>query len=124
MKKVVKTSFLFIALSAGLLACDKQLETLQADAFQDFYPLQTQKTFLYRLDSTVPASFGSALIVKSYQAKDLSNPLLPTMKVVCLIASSVLCATRRAPNPGSLPPLIQLRLQRNGWSMLTITCVF
>jgi len=59
--------FAFCYLAIG---CKKQTENFKSASLQDYYPLQVGKNYLYRLDSTVPFSFGSRLIVKSYQAKD------------------------------------------------------
>jgi hypothetical protein len=50
--------------------CKKESATLNTASLSDYFPLEMGKTFLYRLDSTVPAAFGTALIVKSYLAKD------------------------------------------------------
>ncbi len=69
MKKVFST-VLVIMLLFALYSCKKETETLQTALLTDYFPLEVGKTFLYRLDSTVPASFGTALVVKSYQAKD------------------------------------------------------
>ena len=69
MKKVLSTVFVIMLLFA-LYGCKKESETLQTALLTDYFPLEVGKTFLYRLDSTVPASFGSALVVTSYQAKD------------------------------------------------------
>ncbi|MCW3112725.1 MAG: hypothetical protein JWR18_1121 [Segetibacter sp.] len=69
MKKLFPVSLiiLFVAVISG---CSKQTETLEVATLNDYYPLTVGKTFLYRLDSTVLASFGSSLAVKSYLAKD------------------------------------------------------
>lgn len=69
MKKLFSDVF-FILLLFSLFSCKKETETLPASSLSDYFPLEPGKTYLYRLDSTVPASFGSSLIVKSYQAKD------------------------------------------------------
>lgn len=53
-----------------LVGCAKESETFETGLLSDYYPLQVGKTFTYRLDSTVLASFGTSLVVKSYQAKD------------------------------------------------------
>lgn len=67
-----KSSFpvFVIMLLFAVYSCKKETETLRTASLIEYFPLEVGKTFLYRLDSTVPASFGSALIVKSYQAKD------------------------------------------------------
>ncbi len=48
----------------------KVSETITSASINDYAALQTGKTYLYRLDSTIAAAFGASLIVKSYQAKD------------------------------------------------------
>lgn len=71
MKKKVASVFVAITfLLLSLYSCKKESETLNTASLSDYFPLVTGKTYLYRLDSTVPASFGTALIVKSYLAKD------------------------------------------------------
>ncbi len=60
-------AFLLMALMAS---CNKQSETFSTAALSEYFPLKTGTSLLYRLDSTVPAPFGTALIIKSYQAKD------------------------------------------------------
>jgi hypothetical protein len=68
MKKLLN---IFLSLSLLVtIGCKKETETLNAGNINDYYPLAVGKTFLYRLDSTVLASFGSSLAVKSFQAKD------------------------------------------------------
>jgi len=69
----MKRIFLGLIVLSSLLVwtgCAKETETLDTASLNDFYPLQVGKTYIYRLDSTVLATFGSALAVKSYQAKD------------------------------------------------------
>jgi hypothetical protein len=61
---------IFVLLLCSLLACKKETETLATASLSDYFPLEVGKTNIYRLDSTVPASFGAKLVVKSYQAKD------------------------------------------------------
>ena len=51
-------------------SCKKESETFNTATLNEYFPLQTGKVFYYRLDSTVLASFGTALTIKSYQAKD------------------------------------------------------
>lgn len=68
MKKIFYAS-IFLLLAA-LQSCSKQTEILDTANLNDYYPLKTGKTFIYRLDSTVLASFGSSMVVKSFQAKD------------------------------------------------------
>jgi hypothetical protein len=69
MKKIVAASFGIITI-LFFYSCKKQTETFASASINNYYPLQTGKTYLYRLDSTIPAPFGASLIVKSYQAKD------------------------------------------------------
>lgn len=61
-------AFLFLTIS--LFGCDSQKEILEVPPVADYYPLQVGTSKLYRLDSTVLAPFGTALVVRSYQAKD------------------------------------------------------
>lgn len=67
MKKLFEATFVLLFILAG---CSKETETLNSASLADFYPLRTGTSLLYRLDSTVLAPFGTALVVKSYQAKD------------------------------------------------------
>jgi hypothetical protein len=53
-----------------LFNCKKQSETLPLSPVSSYYPLQTGKRFIYRLDSTIYLSFGSTSEVVSYLAKD------------------------------------------------------
>ncbi len=64
--------FLFVGISSALflVGCEKKTETLNGAAVNDYYPFKVGRTYLYRMDSTVPARFGTALVIKSYQAKD------------------------------------------------------
>jgi hypothetical protein len=52
-----------------LTGCSKK-EDLQLVNAVDFYPLQTGKIFIYRLDSTVLGPLNQTLITRSYIAKD------------------------------------------------------
>lgn len=70
MRQLFAFSIISIFFIAVLVGCKKETETFNTAALTEYFPLETGKSFLYRLDSTVPASFGSSLIVKSYQAKD------------------------------------------------------
>lgn len=70
MKKLVKLVFVIGAIICCCISCTKEQENLGLLSIEAYYPLAEGKTYLYRLDSTVPVSFGSALVVKSYQAKD------------------------------------------------------
>lgn len=69
MKKLSTPLYILIVVF-GLISCSKETEVLNVGTLNEFYPLQVGKVFIYRLDSTVLASFGSALVIKSYQAKD------------------------------------------------------
>jgi len=55
---------------ALLSGCSKETENYNTPALSDYFPLQTGRAFIYRLDSTIIAPFGTALIVHSYLAKD------------------------------------------------------
>ena len=50
--------------------CGKQTETITVISAKELYPISVGKTFIYRLDSTVVATFGASLQKKSYLAKD------------------------------------------------------
>ena len=69
MKKLSVNVFVMLFLVV-MMGCGKEFETLDTGKLEEYYPLQVGKTYLYRLDSTILASFGTSLIVKSYQAKD------------------------------------------------------
>lgn len=68
MRKLVPVGFLLMLMVA--VSCSKQSETLNTSSLSDYFPLVIGKTLFYRLDSTVIAPFGTALIVRSYLAKD------------------------------------------------------
>jgi hypothetical protein len=70
MKKVCAASIVAVCVFFLLSACTKQTENYTSATISDYFPMQVGRTFLYRLDSTIPAAFGSSLIVKYYQAKD------------------------------------------------------
>ncbi|MDB5246717.1 MAG: hypothetical protein JWQ40_1111 [Segetibacter sp.] len=70
MKKIFSSSIVAVLLIVVFVGCKKESETLNAASLSDYFPLQTGKSYLYRMDSTVLASFGTSLVVKSYQAKD------------------------------------------------------
>ena len=61
--------FIFIFGIITLFSC-KEVEQLDVVRASELYPLAVGKSFIYRLDSTQPASFGSSLITKSFLAKD------------------------------------------------------
>lgn len=69
MKRFAVTTFV-VTMFAFLYSCKKESETFTSASINDYAALQTGRTYLYRLDSTIIAPFGTALIVKSYQAKD------------------------------------------------------
>jgi len=66
----ISTTFVAILLIISLFSCKKETETLNTATLSDYFPLEIGRTNFYRLDSTVLASFGTAMVVKSYQAKD------------------------------------------------------
>ena len=70
MKKCFAVVPVFILLLTLFFSCKKETETLQTSPLADYFPLIVGKTYLYRLDSTVPEAFGSVLVVRSYQAMD------------------------------------------------------
>ena len=70
MKKLVAASFVFVSAWFLIVGCESSKETFKTSPLSDYYPLKIGTTLTYRLDSTVPAPFGTALLVKSYQAKD------------------------------------------------------
>lgn len=70
MKKLPASAFIVVVFMAIFSGCKKQSETLQVGSPAEYFPLQTGKIYLYRLDSTIPSPFGASLIVKSYQAQD------------------------------------------------------
>ncbi len=70
MKYFLKAFFLGITATFLMVACKKESETFNSPTLNDYYPLKVGKIFIYRMDSTVPASFGSSLVVHSYQARD------------------------------------------------------
>ncbi len=63
-------AFWGILLVATLFGCSKQSQTLPFSPLSAYYPLQPGKYFIYRLDSTLYLSFGSAKKTVSYLAKD------------------------------------------------------
>lgn len=66
----MKKYLLLIPILICLFSCKKTTETLNIVSINDLYPIAVGKTFFYRLDSTVTASFGASLVTKSYLAKD------------------------------------------------------
>lgn len=69
MNKLVGAALVFILFTLSA-SCKKESEAFQTATVADYFPLEVGKKFLYRLDSTVLASFGSSLTVRSYQAMD------------------------------------------------------
>ncbi len=69
MKRFAVATFV-VTMFTFLYGCKKETETITSASISDYASLRTGKTYLYRLDSTIIAPFGTALIVKSYQAKD------------------------------------------------------
>lgn len=69
MKNILGCSLIFLLLMMALISCKKQ-DTYSSEPLSDYYPLAIGKSYLYRLDSTILAPFGTALITKSYFAKD------------------------------------------------------
>ncbi len=70
MKTLLSVIIFVGTLNVLLPACSKQTEIFESASLQNYYPLNVGNIFIYRLDSTVPVSFGSRLEVHSYQAKD------------------------------------------------------
>lgn len=70
MKKILAASFAVTTLVIFGLGCESSKETFEAPLLSEYFPLSVGATQTYRLDSTVPAPFGTALVIKSYQAKD------------------------------------------------------
>lgn len=70
MKNILRALFTGLFATVLLVACKKQTETFASSTLEDYNPMRTGKIFIYRMDSTVPESFGSSLAVHSYQAKD------------------------------------------------------
>ena len=66
----MKKYLLLVPVIICLFSCKKTTETLNIVAINDLYPIAVGKTYFYRLDSTVTASFGASLVTKSYLAKD------------------------------------------------------
>ncbi len=63
--RILFAAFLF----CFLYSCKKD-DLISKQNLLDYYLLQVGKVFIYRLDSTVTAPFGTALLLKSYHAKD------------------------------------------------------
>ena len=52
-----------------IIGCKKRLKLSIPHLMSDYYPFKVGKTYFYRLDSTVPASFGTSLISKKLSGK-------------------------------------------------------
>ena len=70
MKRKAVVSLVFVSFVILLSSCGKKTETFYSPSIDDYSSLQVGKVYIYRLDSTILASFGTSLIVKSYHAKD------------------------------------------------------
>jgi len=70
MKGVYFSILILVTIWLQFAGCKKQMASLSLPGLTDLYPMQVGKVYLYRLDSTITSSFGSALIIVSYQAKD------------------------------------------------------
>jgi hypothetical protein len=71
MKQILFVLIICVGTASLFMACSKQTETLNLPALTDYYPLQTGKVFIYRLDSSlIPVSGASELEIKSYHARD------------------------------------------------------
>lgn len=55
----------------SLQFCTKQQDSFTVQSYKDYYPLETGKYVIYRMDSTVFVDFDTKKEVRSYQAKDL-----------------------------------------------------
>lgn len=70
MKHCFLLFFCFLSAFFLITGCAKQSATVSLPALTDYYPLQTGRVFIYRLDSSVIPFSGSELEVRSYHAKD------------------------------------------------------
>ncbi|HEY6975149.1 MAG TPA: hypothetical protein VH396_02600 [Chitinophagaceae bacterium] len=60
----------FFGINFLLAGCSKQSAKISLPALTDYYPLQTGRVLIYRLDSSLIPLFGTDLQIKSYLAKD------------------------------------------------------
>jgi hypothetical protein len=60
----------FLGINFLLAGCSKQSAEISFPALNDYYPLQTGRVLVYRLDSSLIPLFGTELQIKSYLAKD------------------------------------------------------
>lgn len=65
----IYTRCLFPMLLFFLLSCTQQKEDFVTENISDYMPLQTGKTFTYRLDSTIFTQSGSRTEIHKYQVK-------------------------------------------------------
>jgi hypothetical protein len=70
MKRLFAGALIVFAGALLLTGCEKKTETFETASIQDYFPLQVGRTYIYRVDSTVAATFGASLLTHSYQAKD------------------------------------------------------
>ncbi len=68
-RKVLQVCFLCFGFFI-LFSCKKETAHLNLPSVNDYYPLQSGRVFIYRLDSTVTPAFGTSLDVHSLLAKD------------------------------------------------------
>src|SRR6476660_5557283 len=60
----------FFGINLLLTGCSKKSAEISFPALNDYYPLQTGRVLIYRLDSSLIPLFGTDLQIKSYLAKD------------------------------------------------------
>ena len=70
MKNVIRGLFFVGVFIMTFTSCKKETETFSTASLQEFFPLKIGKKWIYRIDSIVPATFGVALLTKTYHAKD------------------------------------------------------
>jgi len=70
MKRYFGLFFCFFSACFLLLSCAKESATVLLPPLSDYYPLQTGRVLIYRLDSSLIPYSGSVLEVRSYHAKD------------------------------------------------------
>ncbi len=70
MKNVIVAVITVVCLAITFSACEKKSEELPTASLQEIFPLALGKTWIYKLDSIVPAAFGTSLLTKTYHAKD------------------------------------------------------
>lgn len=62
---------LSLFLLLGLQRCTREIETPAITTASAYYPVQTGKYIVYRLDSTVYTNYGTVKEVRNYQVKDV-----------------------------------------------------